>query len=562
MSLSLRHKINLLISVVLVVVFSAGTGMFFSVQSRQESEMFQKIKALQQVVVEANGPNFSDPMLLSVIENIPEDLIRLNKGRLAQTSASTAKLAGADWVLVYDKNGNLVSASRDGQPPVSRQELQGIDQHPNGRHQERVLPDGRSLSFYYPILNGGKLLGTVEILTSLSGFDRQVRLTRWALFFSALIAICGTVLLVSFALSRLVIRPIREAQERVRDIAEGEGDLTKRLHEGSSDEIGDMARGFNAFLERLHRMVFQLAQTSGRVASASEELAVSAGDLARGAEEQSAKSAHVASAVEEMSASVVEVAKNASGAAQAAKEAAVVAQRGGEIVARTVSGMEAIAKSVEHVGGIIRALGKRSDQIGEIVSVIDEIADQTNLLALNAAIEAARAGEQGKGFAVVADEVRRLAERTGKATKEIAEMIRAIQAEANGAVESMDSGQGEVRAGVELANQAGRALTEIVGMVERVTAQVQQIAAAAEQQSTSSEEISSNVEAVATIGRQALVGVQGTAQAAGELSHLAVELQGVVTRFKLTDESVSAVGGMKKQASREGRANTTGFNAA
>src|SRR3990172_10393132 len=197
MSLSLRHKINLLISVVLVVVFSAGTGMFFSVQSRQESEMFQKIKALQQVVVEANGPNFSDPMLLSVIENIPEDLIRLNKGGLAQTSASTAKLAGADWVLVYDKNGNLVSASRDGQPPVSRQELQGIDQHPNGRHQERVLPDGRSLSFYYPILNGGKLLGTVEILTSLSGFDRQGRVTRWALFFFFLFSICGPGLALS-----------------------------------------------------------------------------------------------------------------------------------------------------------------------------------------------------------------------------------------------------------------------------------------------------------------------------------------------------------------------------
>jgi methyl-accepting chemotaxis protein len=211
--------------------------------------------------------------------------------------------------------------------------------------------------------------------------------------------------------------------------------------------------------------------------------------------------------------------------------------------------MEAIANSVERVGGIIQALGQRSDQIGEIVEVIDEIADQTNLLALNAAIEAARAGEQGRGFAVVADEVRRLAERTGKATKEIANMIRAIQAEANGAVASMEAGQGEVKAGVELANQAGQALTEIVGVVERVTGQVQQIAAAAEQQSASSEEISSNVEAVATIGRQGLVAVQGTAQAAGELSQLAVQLQQVVSRFKLIDSS----GHYEHWAQQEGR---------
>lgn len=560
MSLSLRAKINLLISLVLVVVFSAVTGMFLYVQSRQESTIFDKIESLQTVVLEAKSGNFQTPMFLlftSSDSKGQDNLAEANRTWLVQLAASTAKLSGAEWVLVYDKNGDLLVASRDGQPPVSRQELQGIAQHPNGRHQVRVLPEGRSLSYYYPILSGEKLMGTVEIMTSLSGFDRQVRMTRWALLFSALVGIGGTVLLVSLVLSKLIIRPIRETQERMQDIAEGEGDLTRRLREGSSDEIGKMARGLNAFLERLHGMVLQLAQTSGRVASASEELAVSAADLAQGAEEQSAKTGQVASAVEEMSASVVEVAKNASGAAQAAKEAATVAQRGGEIVARTVSGMEAIAKSVEHVGGIIRALGKRSDQIGEIVSVIDEIADQTNLLALNAAIEAARAGEQGKGFAVVADEVRRLAERTGKATKEIAEMIRAIQAEATGAVDSMESGQGEVRAGVELANQAGRALTEIVGMVERMTAQVQQIAAAAEQQSTSSEEISSNVEAVATIGRQALVAVQGTAQAAGELSRLAIELQEVVSKFKLTDEFEAPVDRKKKTKSREWRARST-----
>jgi len=203
-------------------------------------------------------------------------------------------------------------------------------------------------------------------------------------------------------------------------------------------------------------------------------------------------------------------------------------------VEETVAGMRKIAVVVGKSAETVKELGKSSDQIGEIVTVIDDIADQTNLLALNAAIEAARAGEQGRGFAVVADEVRKLAERTTKATKEIAGMIKKIQADTAGAVSSMQEGTRQVDQGIAMADKAGNSLKEIVQVSQKVTDMVMQIAAASEQQSSASEQISQNVEAISTVTGQTASSTQQIARAAEDLNSLTDNLQQLVGHFRLS----------------------------
>jgi methyl-accepting chemotaxis protein len=248
----------------------------------------------------------------------------------------------------------------------------------------------------------------------------------------------------------------------------------------------------------------------------------------------------VASAVEEMTKTIVENSRNASSTADTAKEAKMAAEQGGLVVEETVGGMRRIAEVVKQSAGTVQELGKSSDQIGEIIGVIDDIADQTNLLALNAAIEAARAGDQGRGFAVVADEVRKLAERTTKATKEIAGMIKKIQLDTRGAVTSMDEGTKQVDEGIKLADKAGTSLHQIVGISQKVTDMVSQIAAASEQQSTASEQISKNVEAISSVTGESAAGVQQIARAAEDLNRLTENLQQLLSKFSLGGEAQHA----------------------
>jgi methyl-accepting chemotaxis protein len=212
--------------------------------------------------------------------------------------------------------------------------------------------------------------------------------------------------------------------------------------------------------------------------------------------------------------------------------------------------MRSIASSVSDTANKIADLGKRSDQIGRIVNVIDDIADQTNLLALNAAIEAARAGEQGRGFAVVADEVRKLAERTTKATKEIAEMITAMQEETKRAIDTMQTGTAQVQQGVEQTAQAGASLQEIITAAEKVGDMVAQIATAATEQAATTLEVSTNVEQIAKITNESSSGAQQSARACQELTALAMELQKLVSQFQLGETASRASASAPRPGSR------------
>ncbi|GIW74402.1 MAG: chemotaxis protein [Phycisphaerales bacterium] len=356
-------------------------------------------------------------------------------------------------------------------------------------------------------------------------------------------AIAG-VLIVSYALfvvapaatyliRKAIVGPIRRTAEVMAEIAEGDGDLTRRLEVTSQDEVGQLARCFNAFVQKVHDLVCEVVGATHEVASAANQIAATSEQTARGMNDQKDQITQMSAAIEEMSTSVVEVAKKSADAARDADESGEVAQRGGSVVSQTVQAMQQIRESVQASSQIVAELGRRGDEIGQIIAVINDIADQTNLLALNAAIEAARAGEHGRGFAVVADEVRKLADRTTQATEQVSNTIRAIQSETKVAVENMESGSRFVEQGVQCATEAGQSLEQIVAGAREVAAKIQSIAAAAEEQSAAGSEISRGVDSISQVSVQAASGAAEAAKAAGQLLVKSEQLQQLVGQFRV-----------------------------
>jgi methyl-accepting chemotaxis protein len=358
--------------------------------------------------------------------------------------------------------------------------------------------------------------------------------TKWIVFGVCILGL-GLSFTFGFFMVQQTTRRIGKVSEYIKDVAEGEGDLTKRIHVEHNDELGELSNYFNTFMEKLHDIISQVAASTEHIASASEEISSSATQVAQSAETQKDQTSQVATAMQEMSSTVTQVSDNSRQASENAKEAGDLARTGGVVVSDTVKVIQGVADATRDTSAKIEELGRSSDQIGQIIGVIDDIADQTNLLALNAAIEAARAGEQGRGFAVVADEVRKLAERTTQATKEIAQMIKTIQEETKKAVSAMKTGTDKVDAGVESAREAGAALEKIIHSADGVQDMVTHIATAATEQASATEQVNSNMEQIAKMVHQSSIGAQESARACQDLSNLALDLQQLVGRFKLAD---------------------------
>ncbi|MGD8780986.1 MAG: methyl-accepting chemotaxis protein [Ignavibacteria bacterium] len=330
-----------------------------------------------------------------------------------------------------------------------------------------------------------------------------------------------------------VIEPTNESAEVLKVMSTG--DFTVRVKGNYKGDHQIMKNSINDLGESLNGIISDVAEAVQATASASAQISSSSEEMAAGAQEQSAQTTEVASAVEEMAKTIMETTSNVNIAAKKSTQAGEAAKTGGGVVKQTITGMNRIAEVVNQSVLIVRELGKSSDQIGDIIQVIDDIADQTNLLALNAAIEAARAGEQGRGFAVVADEVRKLAERTTKATKEIAEMIKKIQKDTGGAVKAIESGTEEVEKGKELAGKAGASLDEIINSTSEVLDVINQVAAASEEQSTASEEISRNIEGISNVTQQSSEGTQQIAASAEDLNRLTTGLSDLIRKFKIVE---------------------------
>jgi methyl-accepting chemotaxis protein len=351
----------------------------------------------------------------------------------------------------------------------------------------------------------------------------------WVITILVAAILLGIALLV--AITSSIATPVRRTMALLESLAAR--DLTKTLDLDSSDELGAMAVALNHTIEVLRNTLATITQSAEQLASASEEISAGAGLTASGARVQSDQTLQVATAMQEMSATVLEISANSQKASDESRNAAEAARQGGKMVEETLSTMRGIAESTNRVVVTIADLGKSSEKIGKIISVIDDIADQTNLLALNAAIEAARAGEQGRGFAVVADEVRKLAERTTKATKEITGMIESIQKETQNAVQAMARESQEVQVGVERTSASGAALLEIIKMSETVGDMISTIATAATEQSATTEQINSNVSQISSSTHESSSAAEQTSKACAELSTLAFDLHHMVNQFKL-----------------------------
>ncbi|MGA2193209.1 MAG: methyl-accepting chemotaxis protein, partial [Nitrospirota bacterium] len=465
-------------------------------------------------------------------------------------SKMNALLADFDKTADIDddrKEVNLIKAGLDKYEPVMAEVVKLATR---GKRNEAVLLMDR----YKPLATeiNDIFNGFTDMQTSSAKAINAENIRRATTAQAAIVAlmILGTLANICLGtyIAGLISGPLKRGVDFAAALAEG--DLTKRIDIERKDEVGRLASALNEMAESLGGTMKKIMDSASHVESSSSQLSVTSEHVAKGAADQDSQASQVAAAIEEMSASVMEVARNSAEAAGAAKEAAASAKNGGEIVVKTIERIEKIAKTTMETTRNIDALGQSSDKIGEIVSVINDIADQTNLLALNAAIEAARAGEQGRGFAVVADEVRKLAERTTKATKEIAGMIKSIQDDTKIAVSAMDEGSREVEEGVSLAREAGNSLEKIMERVNKVTEMVQRIAAASEQQSTASEDISVSVENIAGVIKQNAGAAQETSKAAQEITGLGRELEGLVSRFRINATEPSPAAKEKEPAGR------------
>jgi len=344
-------------------------------------------------------------------------------------------------------------------------------------------------------------------------------------------------LVLGGAIALLIVRNIRNAFQSVieslDDIASGDGDLTQRLGEHGRNEVAAMGRAFNQFVDKIQTLIRQIADTANQLNSAAGTMTENSTQTKFSMNQQESKVEQVATAMNEMTATVQEVARHAaeaSGAAQAADSEAVA---GSEIVRQVVSAINDLAGEVRESAGTITSLEQSTAQIGTVLDVIRGVAEQTNLLALNAAIEAARAGEHGRGFAVVADEVRTLASRTQQSTQEIQTMIEKLQDGAKSAVRAMDQSQDKTTRVVEEANRAGAALNTITEAVSRIADMNTQIATAAEEQSAVSEDINQNVVSISTLAQQAATSAEHTAAQSQDLERVADALQQSISAFKI-----------------------------
>ena len=320
-----------------------------------------------------------------------------------------------------------------------------------------------------------------------------------------------------------------------------EGNLNIQMDIKSDEEsINRITAGFNKSVRNIRDMIIRVSEVVQATSSASAQISSSTEEMAAGAQEQSSQTFEIASAIEQMTKTIMENSKNSNLAAEDSKRSSIIAEEGKIIVQETIGGITRIAEVVNNSVTIVQKLGDSSDEIGRIIGVIDDIADQTNLLALNAAIEAARAGEQGRGFAVVADEVRKLAERTSKATKEIAGMINNIQEDTNGAVESINKGSEEVEKGKVLAEKSGESLEKIAQSTNKVVEVITMVAGSSEEQANAAEQIGRNIEGISSVTQQSAAGTQQVAQATENLNRLMAKLNDLIFQFKLgEDERVS-----------------------
>lgn len=378
----------------------------------------------------------------------------------------------------------------------------------------------------------GQPIAVVEIAMDRSFYAQSIAETRRFVLLMAVIAI-AIALGVAYLLAQSIVKPLRETVANLRDIADGEGDLTQRLDESGHDELSELAQVYNQFVGKIQDLIRQVSDATHQMATSTEELSHVASESREGAQAQRDHTTQVATAMHQMTVSIQEIAANTHQAASTAEATTDTTEQGRAAVSRNVTTIDELAQEVLSAADTIKELEQQSIDIGQVLEVIGNIAAQTNLLALNAAIEAARAGEQGRGFAVVADEVRNLAQRTQQSTGEIEQIVQSIQSSTHNVVAAMARNRLKTDSAVTEANTTAERLVEIKSSVDAIHDMNTQVAAAVEEQSHVAEDVNRSINTISDIAEQSEQSVGQTAHASRELAQLASRLQTLVGRFKI-----------------------------
>jgi methyl-accepting chemotaxis protein len=387
---------------------------------------------------------------------------------------------------------------------------------------------------YDPIVSAsGQVIGILYVgVKKAEFFDVVESLLLKNIGYTVLILLLSS--LAAYYLTGALLKPLVQLNDSMSKLSSGQGDLTVRIPiDNTKDEIGIVAESFNRFIAGLQAIIRELLDQSSQISRSASEFAGVAEQVAQGSRRQNETVAAIVASMDHMTGSIGVVSQSTREAETISREAGEHARQGEQVVQEASAEINRIADSVTHIAQTVTSLGQRSNEISGIVKVIKEIAEQTNLLALNAAIEAARAGEQGRGFAVVADEVRKLAERTGSATQEIGSMIASIQNETQSAVNSMESGKAQVHQGVLLANQAGDSLARINDGSVQTARVIADISDATRQGNTASGEIALGVAEIAKMAQERVEISHTISESAQQLEQVATKLHNVVGKFRV-----------------------------
>ncbi|WP_281629866.1 methyl-accepting chemotaxis protein [Vibrio sp. St2] len=487
----------------MVSMFQESTGevkMFANFQFVNGFSMSGLSKSMDDMVRLLNGFQIEDTGFVFLTDAQGQVQIHRQKDK---ASSTLSQLYGSEASMLMNKSGfNLIEASYEG---------------------EQVFVS----SLYIPSMDWF-VIGVApvnEVFADLNYVAKQMTVTT--------IVVAALFIFMGLFLANSITRPIKSIAARFTDLGRGDGDLSQRIEVQSSDEIGQLSEGFNGFIEKIHESMKEVASTSGALQTASESVSHKANTTHDNSQIQRDQTIQVVTAINEMGATISEIASNAATAAETANQASDNTQVGQNVVNKAKDAISRLAMDIENTGQVVEQLASTTQEIGSILDVIRDISEQTNLLALNAAIEAARAGEQGRGFAVVADEVRNLASRTADSTEEIQKMINQLQSDAKDAVTAMEAGKSVTHEGVSSSDEAVEVLVNISERIHDISDRNTQVATATEEQSTVVHTINQNIEEINAINEVTTSTAEELAAASSDLKELSERLDRMVGSFKL-----------------------------